>query len=164
MIAIPLTVYNSPMAMRVLLFSRLLYRLTEESMMWLETQGKQDKVAETLKKIAKINKKPLPNRFLQMQVTFKTQLYYISDKWKYRGLIFNPYVLKHKYLSKKKKCIFLKIKIVNNFNNILRYYYRYFPGIFTKTVQNFFAIFAYLMLIVYIQFLTEKNQCFKYVF
>lgn len=35
-------------------------RLTEESMRWLEMQGKYDKVANILKNIAKINNKQLP--------------------------------------------------------------------------------------------------------
>ncbi|VVC31718.1 Hypothetical protein CINCED_3A010671 [Cinara cedri] len=34
--------------------------LTEESMRWLETQGKHDKVINTLKNIANTNKKPMP--------------------------------------------------------------------------------------------------------
>lgn len=38
-----------------------MYRLTEESMRWLEIQGKHDKVVDTLKKIAATNKKVLPN-------------------------------------------------------------------------------------------------------
>jgi len=36
-------------------------RLTEESMRWLEIQGKHDKVLNELKKIANVNKKPLPD-------------------------------------------------------------------------------------------------------
>ncbi|XP_060853178.1 solute carrier family 22 member 4-like [Rhopalosiphum padi] len=35
--------------------------LTEESMRWLESQGKHDKVINTLKKIAAANKKPFPD-------------------------------------------------------------------------------------------------------
>ncbi|XP_027842262.1 solute carrier family 22 member 21-like [Aphis gossypii] len=35
--------------------------LTEESMRWLESQGKHDKVINTLKKIAAVNNKPFPN-------------------------------------------------------------------------------------------------------
>jgi len=42
-----------------LLFSHM-YRLTEESMRWLEMQGKHDKVIDVLKRIAGINKKSLP--------------------------------------------------------------------------------------------------------
>ncbi|XP_050537515.1 solute carrier family 22 member 21-like isoform X2 [Daktulosphaira vitifoliae] len=35
--------------------------LTEESMRWLDTQGKKDQVVKILKKIAKFNNKPLPD-------------------------------------------------------------------------------------------------------
>ncbi|XP_025418680.1 solute carrier family 22 member 5-like, partial [Sipha flava] len=35
--------------------------LTEESMRWLETQGKHDRVINALNKIAIVNKKPMPN-------------------------------------------------------------------------------------------------------
>ncbi|XP_025207596.1 solute carrier family 22 member 21-like [Melanaphis sacchari] len=41
--------------------------LTEESMKWLESQGKHDKVINTLKKIAAVNKKPFPNLHLNTQ-------------------------------------------------------------------------------------------------
>lgn len=38
-----------------------MYRLSEESMRWLELQGKHDQVISVLKKIAIINKKTLPD-------------------------------------------------------------------------------------------------------
>jgi len=50
----------------------LIHRLTEESMRWLESQGKHDKVINTLKKIAAANKKPFPDLHTntQTQVIF----------------------------------------------------------------------------------------------
>ncbi|KAL5236445.1 hypothetical protein ACI65C_003855 [Semiaphis heraclei] len=42
--------------------------LTEESMRWLESQGKHDKVIHTLKKIATANKKPFPDLPTNTQV------------------------------------------------------------------------------------------------
>jgi hypothetical protein len=50
----------------------LIHRLTEESMRWLESQGKHDKVINTLKKIAVANKKPFPDLHTntQTQVIF----------------------------------------------------------------------------------------------
>lgn len=42
-------------------------RLTEESMKWLETQGKHDKVIDVLTKISTVNNKPLPDLSLNTQ-------------------------------------------------------------------------------------------------
>lgn len=57
-----------------------LHRLTEESMRWLESQGKHDKVIHTLKKIATANKKPFPDLPTNTQVKvilFKTKLIFL---------------------------------------------------------------------------------------
>lgn len=51
----------------MLLYFSLILRLTEESMRWLEMQGKHEQVLETLKKIAKTNKKTLPQLSLNIQ-------------------------------------------------------------------------------------------------
>lgn len=48
-------------------------RLTAESMRWLEMRGKRKKVIDTLNKIAKTNKKPLPDlhQYTQTEVMVK---------------------------------------------------------------------------------------------
>jgi hypothetical protein len=59
----------------------VLSRLTEESMRWLETQGKHDRVINALNKIAIVNKKPMPNLppvVPQTQVTFESHWCSIS--------------------------------------------------------------------------------------
>lgn len=53
--------YSKSTRKLILILCHLYYRLTEESMRWLETQGKHDKVVDVITKIATVNNKTLPN-------------------------------------------------------------------------------------------------------
>lgn len=57
---------------KMLLFLYFTFRITDESMRWLQMQGKHDRVVGVLKRIAGMNKKSLPimNVDVQIQVIF----------------------------------------------------------------------------------------------
>lgn len=57
----------------------IIYRLTEESMRWLEIQGKHDKVVNALKKIAAANKKDLPNP--ESQIKKEVMIWSLNHFW-----------------------------------------------------------------------------------
>jgi len=75
-IILGLILFKSIITAISLLFSHT-YRLTEESMRWLEMQGKHDRVIDVLKRIAGVNKKSLPvlHPDAQIEVILKFNCY-----------------------------------------------------------------------------------------